>query len=56
MMENEKKGLFAKLLKSKKDKKCSCCGGFEIEEINDEENVATEKDAKPKDKDSCCKN
>lgn len=43
-----------KLFNSKKDKKSSGCCDFEIEEITDEENVANEKDNKPKDKDSCC--
>ncbi len=39
-MENqkEKKGLLARL-KSKKDKKSSCCCDFEIEEIKDEEKL-----------------
>jgi seryl-tRNA synthetase len=31
--ENEKKGFFERLLGGNKSKKGSCCGGFEIEEI-----------------------
>ena len=53
---NEKKGLFAKLLQPKKVKKSSGCCAFEIEEINNEKkDIATEKNTKPNDKDSCCK-
>lgn len=38
-IEKEKKGLLARLVKSKKDKKSSCCCDFEIEEIKDEEKL-----------------
>lgn len=34
--ENEKRGFFEQLLGNKKDKKDSCCGSFEIEEISGE--------------------
>lgn len=52
--ENEKRGFFERLLEGKKDKKGSCCGSFEIEEIPDENNKDKET---PKDKkgNSCCK-
>lgn len=33
--ENEKKGLFERLIGSKKDKKSSCCCSFQIEELPD---------------------
>ena len=36
-MENKKKkGFFEMLIGSKKDKKGSCCGGFELEEVSEE--------------------
>jgi len=53
-MENkkEKKGLFQRLMRSKKVKKSPCCGGFEIEEIP-EENSDTDNEKKTiKDKDN----
>lgn len=53
-MENkkEKKGLFKRLMGSKKVKKSPCCGGFEIEEIPKEnDDTDNEKNAK-KDKDN----
>ncbi|MBU7008074.1 hypothetical protein [Phosphitispora fastidiosa] len=34
--ENKKKGLFESLFGSKKDKKGSCCGSFQIEELPEE--------------------
>jgi len=34
--ENKKKGLFERLFGSKKAKKGSCCGSFEIEELPEE--------------------
>lgn len=48
--DKEKKGLFGRLLTPKKDKPGSCCCGFEIEEIPDEDKQkATDKDSKEKD-------
>jgi len=34
--ENKRKGLFKRLFGSEKDKKGSCCGSFEIEELPEE--------------------
>ena len=54
--ENEKKGLFERLIGIKKVKKGSCCGDFELEEIPDDkednDNTKTPKDKKGN---SCCK-
>lgn len=55
-MKNEKgivkKGLFARLTKSKKD---SCCCNIELEEIPEENNKNTsESTPKEKGSDSCC--
>jgi len=53
-MENkkEKKGLFQRMMGRKKAKKSPCCGGFEIEEIP-EENADTDNEKKAKeDKDN----
>lgn len=54
--ENEKKGLFGRLVGSKKVKKSSCCGSFELEEIPEEKDENTNPET-PKDKkvNSCCK-
>ncbi|HRX22156.1 MAG TPA: hypothetical protein P5273_10600 [Syntrophomonadaceae bacterium] len=52
--ENEKKGLFAKLIDLKKPKQNSCCS-FELEEIpEDEKEKGTDKNSKDKDGNSCC--
>ena len=54
--ENEKKGLFKRLLGDKKVKKGSCCGNFEIEEIpDDKEDNNNEITSKDKKGNSCCK-
>ena len=54
--ENEKKGLFARLTESKKSKKSSCCGSFEVEEIPDENDNKKDKEtSKESDGNSCCK-
>lgn len=56
--ENEKKGLFGRLLGTKKPEKSSCCGSFRIEAIPDDEADekpnAGEKDKNEKGKDSSC--
>lgn len=54
--ENKKKGLFERLIGSKKTKKSSCCCNIELEEVPEEN--TTSKDAKDSDKNknsSCCK-
>ncbi|MDD3893516.1 MAG: hypothetical protein PHU36_00630 [Syntrophomonadaceae bacterium] len=52
--ENEKKGLFAKLIDLKKPKQNSCCC-FELEEIpEDEKEKETDKDPKEKNGNCCC--
>lgn len=54
--ENEKKGLFERLAGSKKTKKSSCCGSFQIEEIPEENNDNKSEKKSPKDKgNSCCR-
>ncbi|WP_169717566.1 hypothetical protein SPSIL_046720 [Sporomusa silvacetica DSM 10669] len=54
--ETEKKGFFERLLGGNKDKKGSCCGGFEIEEIPDEnENNKGKETPKDKKGNCCCK-
>lgn len=37
--ENEKKGLFARIIGGKKAKTGSCCGSFEVEEIPNESEI-----------------
>lgn len=54
--ENEKKGLFDRLIRGEKAKKSSCCGNFQIEEIPEENNEDKSKKKSQKDKGtSCCK-
>ena len=54
--ENEKKGLFERLIGSKKVKKDSCCCSFEIEELPENKEYNTnEKTPKDKKGNSCCK-
>lgn len=54
--ENEKKGLFEWLAGSKKTKKSSCCGSFQIEEIPEENNDNKSEKKSAKDKgNSCCR-
>lgn len=48
--KNEKKGIFNMLKGMKKDKKSSCCCGFQIEEISDESTDSKN----TKEKKSCC--
>lgn len=51
----EKKGLFARLVESKKSKKNSCCCNIELEEISEEnDKITTENTSKEKGTDSCC--
>lgn len=53
-MENEKKGLFARL-NVKKKTRSSCCGSFEIEEIPEENNDQKNEKKPSEDKgNSCC--
>ncbi|HML31980.1 hypothetical protein [Sporomusa sphaeroides] len=54
--ENGKRGFFERLLGNKNDKKGSCCGSFEIEEIPNESDNNKDKET-PKDKkgNCCCK-
>lgn len=55
--ENEKKGLFARLIRNKKTKKSSCCGNFVIEEIPEENKDKKKENEKESPKDngnSCC--
>jgi len=56
--ENEKKGLFERLLGGKKTKKSSCCCNIELEEIPDAtpNNKDAQDSSKPQPKNnSCCK-
>ena len=54
--ENEKKGLFARIVENKKTKKSSCCCNFEVEEIPKENNDNKSEEKSPKDKgNSCCR-
>jgi len=54
--EKEKKGLFERLTGSKKAKKGSCCGSFEIEELpaKKEDNTNGKTPKKDKKGNSCC--
>lgn len=52
--KKEKKGLLKRFLRSMKPKKSSCCGGFEVEEIP-EENADNEKKLNEDKSSPCCK-
>ena len=52
--ENEKKGLFARLIGSKKDQKSSCCSNFRIEEIPKEPAVNKNPNDSSKVNNNCC--
>lgn len=55
--ENEKKGLFARLNRSKNSKKRSCCGSIEIEEVPEDGKGKENEKESPKSKgNSCCGN
>ena len=52
--ENEKKGLFERLIGGKKEKKKTCCCNCEVEEIPEEKDI-NKKNAAPKEgKGNCC--
>ena len=53
-MENEKKGLFGRLIGNKKAQKKPCCCNFEVEEITEENNKKEEGIQKESDGKSCC--
>lgn len=54
--ENEKKGLFERLIGSKKEKKSCCCCNFEVEEIPEENDNKKEKETPTEGKgNTCCK-
>jgi len=53
--ENEKKGLFERLVGSKRAKKSSCCCSFEIEELPEKTtDIEDSKDTLKSKRKSCC--
>jgi hypothetical protein len=53
MKNKNEKGVFELLKGKKKDKKSSCCCGFQIEEIPDEKDESTDSKSTKEEK-SCC--
>lgn len=56
-MKKDKKGFFERLIKGKKAKSGSCCGGFELEERPNESDINDSKNSNignKKGKKGCC--